>query len=162
MPRNPRLLCGAMAVVGALSGLACDGTLTGMHRTRGTLPVVEEDPLPTSDPAKEGPRQIHAQHLLVMHRESKSAPPTMLRTRIEAKMRAQEALEKIKAGMTMDEAAVEYSDEPGAAQTKGDLGFFSRRQMVKKFADAAFRLKPGELSDVVETEYGFHVIKRLE
>lgn len=142
---------------------ACDGTLSGMHATRGTLPAVYPEPTASVDGSRtSGPARVRAQHLLVMHRESKGASPTMVRTRAEARARAAEALEKIKGGASFDEIVAAYSEEPGAAARAGDLGVFSRRQMVRRFSDAAFRLKVGEVSDVVETEFGFHVIRRTE
>lgn len=108
------------------------------------------------------PKEIGARHILVMHVESTSKPETIKRSRAEAQKRAQEVLLKIRGGASFDEMVREYSDEPGAAERVGDLGLFDRNTMVKGFADAAFALKVNEVSEVVETKYGFHVIKRTE
>jgi peptidyl-prolyl cis-trans isomerase NIMA-interacting 1 len=108
------------------------------------------------------PKQVSAKHLLVMHKESLARPESVTRTRDEARARAQEALLKIRAGAPFEEVVKEYTDEPGGAERGGDLGTFDRGTMVKPFADAAFALKIGEVSEVVETKYGFHVIKRTE
>jgi NIMA-interacting peptidyl-prolyl cis-trans isomerase 1 len=138
-----------------------------MHATRGILPTVYAEPLPSAQPdswSHNEPRTIRAQHLLIMHQGSRSAPPTVVRTKEEARARAEEALARIREGASMDDIVAQYSEEPGAAQREppGDLGEFSRKRMVKKFSDAAFKLQVGEVSGVVETEFGFHVIKRLE
>ena len=159
------------ALVWALAGLgvvACDGTLTGMHATRGVLPTIYAEPLPSASPdarpSASEPTSIAAQHMLVMHRESRSAPPTVVRTKAEARARAEEAQQKIRDGAPVDEIFGRYSDEPGAAQREppGSLGTFSRKSMVKRFSDAAFKLQVGEVSDIIETEFGFHIIRRLE
>ncbi len=154
-----------LALACCASGLlACDGTLSEMHSTRGRVPAVYPDP-PREEAAPvdtSGPAFIRAAHLVVMHKDSRNAPPTMVRSKREARARAEEALAKLKAGADFGEIAAQYSDEPGAAERKGDLGQFSRKQMVRKFSTAAFKLKPGELSEVVETEFGFHVILRTE
>lgn len=108
------------------------------------------------------PREIGAKHLLVMHSGSKSKPEGVERTREQARARAQEALLKIRGGMSFEEAVAIYTDEPGGAERGGDLGVFDRGMMVKGFSDAAFALKIGEVSEVVETPFGFHIIKRTE
>ena len=63
------------------------------------------------------------------------------------------------AGERFDALARQYSQDPGSAAVGGDLGTFGRGEMVKPFEDAAFALQPGELSDIVETPYGLHLIK---
>jgi parvulin-like peptidyl-prolyl isomerase len=108
------------------------------------------------------PSQVGARHILVMHDDSAAKPENLHRTREEARKRAQEALLKIRGGADFAEMVKEYSDEPGSSERGGDLGVFERGTMVKPFADAAFALKVGEVSEVVETKYGFHIIKRTE
>src|SRR5436190_446872 len=97
-----------------------------------------------------------------MHAQPQSRPEAVTRTREEAKNRAQEALLKLRGGADFDQMVKEYSDEPGGPERGGDLGIFERNQMVKSFGDAAFGLKVNEVSEVVETPFGFHIIKRTE
>ncbi len=81
----------------------------------------------------------------------------------KSKKEAEEVLEKIKEGKkSFEELAKEYSEDPSTANRGGDLGWFGRGKMVKEFEDAAFSLKKGEISGIVETSYGYHIIKVLD
>ena len=115
---------------------------------------------PTAATDDAAPEVVAAQHVLVAYTGAKRAPKTVTRSKADAKKRAEEALAKARKGDDFSQLVKAYSDEPGAAERLGNLGKFKREAMVKPFADAAFALKVGDVSDVVETEFGFHVIKR--
>jgi parvulin-like peptidyl-prolyl isomerase len=108
------------------------------------------------------PKEIGARHILIMHKGSKARPEHVERSRDQAKKLAQEVLARIRGGAKFQQMVAKYSDEPGAAERGGDLGVFERHIMVKSFSDTAFALKVGEVSEVVETPFGFHIIQRTE
>jgi peptidyl-prolyl cis-trans isomerase NIMA-interacting 1 len=103
---------------------------------------------------------IRASHLLVGFQGS--SLPNQTRSKAEAKTRAEEAMKRAKKGEDFAKVVAAYTDEPGGAQRGGDLNRFGRGRMVPAFEEAAFALKPNEVSGVVETQFGFHVIKRTE
>ena len=70
--------------------------------------------------------------------------------------------EEIINGASFDSLARKYSDDPGTGAKGGDLGFFERRQMVKPFDEAVFKLKVDEISEVVQTKFGYHIIQLVE
>jgi parvulin-like peptidyl-prolyl isomerase len=108
------------------------------------------------------PDAIIAQHILVAYKTAKRAPKGVTRTKAEAKARAAEALAKIQSGMSFEDAVKAYSDDAGSADRLGSVGKFRRDQMDPAFSAAAFALRVGQVSDVVETPFGFHVIKRTQ
>lgn len=100
------------------------------------------------------PEQVHVAHLLVA-RQGKDVEA--------ARKLANEALEKAMAGDDFAKLVEQYSDDRGSKPRGGDLGFFARGRMVKEFEQAAFAMeKPGEISKVVESAFGFHVLKFIE
>jgi hypothetical protein len=109
------------------------------------------------------PPKVTVKHVLVKHAGAKNPVAGVKRTREEACLRAAEARDKLRGG-SVDWADVvkEYSDEPGAASREGLVGAVERKDLAKPFADAAFELGANQLSDVVETESGFHLILRKE
>jgi NIMA-interacting peptidyl-prolyl cis-trans isomerase 1 len=108
------------------------------------------------------PDAIIAQHILVAYRNARRAPKGVTRSRAEAKARAAEALAKIQSGTTFEDAVTQYSDDAGSADRMGSVGKFRRDAMDPAFSAAAFALRVGQVSDLVETPFGFHIIKRTQ
>lgn len=102
------------------------------------------------------PEQIKASHILC-----KVDPKASAEEKKKAKEKAASLLKEIKAGKDFAELAKTNSDCPSSKQG-GDLGLFGKGQMVPSFESAAFALKQGEVSDVVETQFGYHIIKVTE
>ena len=102
------------------------------------------------------PEQVRARHILI-----KLAPDASDAEKAEAKKKITEILQKLKKGADFADLAKKYSQGP-SSKNGGDLGFFSYRQMVEPFSKAAFALKPGEISGIVKTRFGYHIIKLEE
>lgn len=121
------------------------------------------------------PDQVRASHILVMAnpaeikegltKKNKTLTEAEINQQVQLEMamrykKAQTIANEIKTTPDKFEAkAREVSDDKATAEKGGDLGFFSQGDMVKEFADAAFKLRPNTISDVVQTPFGFHIIK---
>jgi len=102
-----------------------------------------------------GQEERRASHILINATKDASAAD-----RAKAREQAQALLEQVrKDPQSFAALAKQSSQDSGTAQSGGDLGFFTRGDMVKPFADAAYALKKGEISDVVESDFGFHIIQ---
>jgi hypothetical protein len=156
----------------------CSACVVTTFESPGEAPRIAPPPSPVTSPGskKAGaapaplasvdvssqPVEISARHLLIAYKGALRASPGIGRSKAEALQRAEEAQKRAAAGEDFVALVKQYSDEPGAGDRGGDLGKFDRQSMVPAFANAAFALKVGEVSAVVETQFGFHVIKRTE
>ena len=100
---------------------------------------------------------VTASHILIKTQDDEGNELSDTKKK-EAKKKAEEVLAKVKAGEDFAELAKEYSED-SSASSGGDLGTFGRGKMVTEFEDAAFAMNAGEISDIVQTEYGYHIIK---
>jgi peptidyl-prolyl cis-trans isomerase C len=98
------------------------------------------------------PEKVKASHILIQ-----ISPDATEQEKADAKSTLQTALEEAKGGSDFAELAKKHSQCPSASQG-GDLGYFTRGRMVPEFEEAAFKLEPGQISDIVETQFGYHII----
>lgn len=101
------------------------------------------------------PEQYELQQVLIF-------PPSSAEAKFQVKERLLEIRERILKGERFATLAVAYSEDRASAIRGGELGFRSREELVQAFADVAFTLKEGQVSQIVETEYGFHIIQMIE
>ncbi len=102
------------------------------------------------------PERVRERHILI----STMNKPKEEQAKLEAK--AADILKQLRAGADFAELAKKNSDDPGSAQKGGDLDWVTRGQMVKPFEEASFSLKVNEISNLVKTDYGFHIVQVLE
>lgn len=115
----------------------------------------------TSDYQK--PEQVKARHILISYQGAQSATTSVERSKEQAKKLAEDIHKEVTApGAKFEAVARAKTDEPNGKETAGELGYFTREAMVKPFSDAAFALKKNEISGVVETPFGFHIIEVLD
>lgn len=104
--------------------------------------------------------QVKARHILIAPKGSAAAQPGKKElTDDEAKAKADDLRKQIVGGASFDELAKKESDDVGSGARGGDLGSFSRGQMVPEFEQAAFNAKVGDVTPVVKTQFGYHIIK---
>jgi peptidyl-prolyl cis-trans isomerase D len=102
------------------------------------------------------PERVHVRHILI----KTTGVPKDQQGKLHEK--AEDVLKQLKSGADFASLAKKNSDDPGSAEKGGDLGWIVKGQTVPDFEKAAFSLKPNELSGVITTEYGFHIIQVLE
>jgi peptidyl-prolyl cis-trans isomerase C len=98
------------------------------------------------------PEKVKASHILLQ-----ASPDASEEEKTAAKATLQTVLEEAKGGADFAELAKKHSQCPSAPQGR-DLGYFTRGRMVPEFEEAAFKLEPGQISDIVETQFGYHII----
>jgi peptidyl-prolyl cis-trans isomerase C/peptidyl-prolyl cis-trans isomerase SurA len=103
--------------------------------------------------------QIRASHILLMYKGASHSDS--MRSKQEAEVAANVLRSELAGGADFANLAQRHSDCP-SGEDGGDLGYFTRGAMVPEFEEAAFGLAPGEVSDVVETAFGFHLIQRTD
>jgi peptidyl-prolyl cis-trans isomerase D len=102
------------------------------------------------------PSRVHVQHILLMTVGKTDAEVE------EIRKKAEDILKQAKKGSNFNDLAKKYSEDPGSKDKGGDLGFIVAGQTVPEFEKTAFSLENGQISDLVKTQYGFHIIKVVE
>ena len=102
------------------------------------------------------PNRVHAEHILFMTVGKTDAEVD------EIKKNAEDVLKQAKKGAKFEDLAKKYSEDPGSKEKGGDLGWITQGQTVPEFEKTAFGLDKGQISDLVKTQYGFHIIKVLD
>jgi peptidyl-prolyl cis-trans isomerase D len=102
------------------------------------------------------PNRVHVEHILFMTVGKTDAEVE------EIKKKAEDVLKEVKKGGKFEDLAKKYSEDPGSKDKGGDLSWITQGQTVPEFEKTAFSLSPGQVSDLVKTQYGFHIIKVLE
>ena len=124
------------------------------------ITLTDEDLKKVYESKKGEYEQVGARHILIAFKGSPAAQPGKPElTEEQAKAKAEELRNKIVGGASFEELAKAESDDTGSGANGGALGEFTRGQMVPEFEKAAFEAKVGEVTPVVRTQYGYHVIK---
>lgn len=131
-----------------------------LQKIEKSITVTDEDLKKQYDAKKNDYEQVSARHILIAFKGSPAAQagkPEL--TEEQAKAKAEDLRKKIVAGASFEELAKAESDDTGSGANGGALGEFGRGQMVPEFEKAAFEAKVGEITPVVRTQFGYHIIK---
>ncbi|MFP6685661.1 MAG: peptidylprolyl isomerase [Polyangiaceae bacterium] len=153
-------------MLGALVLAGCGSMSEGQAPTSPAAPPITPEgqclaeaqsagPFPATSPAR-----VSVSHILVRHASSKRAPEGMTRSRGDACLRAEGALQALKQGRDFAELVAEFSDERGAKTRAGSIGSIEPEDVDPAFGAAAFSLEVNQVSNVVESRSGFHIILR--
>lgn len=129
----------------------------------GVVKFIEKKSTPDEKKLKkyydENSEKIDASHILLVTTDEKTGKTYPDEKKAEIKKKADEVYEKAKSGEDFAKLAKEYSQDPGSKESGGSLGEFSKGSMVEEFEKVAFSMKEGEISQPVETQFGYHIIK---
>lgn len=129
-------------------------------RIEKSISISEQDLRKEYEARRNEYEQVTARHILIAFKGSPAALKDRKElTEEEAKAKAEALRKQILAGASFEDVAKKESDDTGSGASGGDLGPFVRGQMVPEFEKAAFEAKPGELTPVVRTQFGYHIIK---
>jgi peptidyl-prolyl cis-trans isomerase C len=131
-----------------------------LQRIEKGITITDEDLKKKYDSNKNDYEQVKARHILIAFDGSPAAQADKPKlTEEQAKAKAEELRKQIVGGAKFEEIAQKESDDTGSGSRGGDLGEFGRGQMVPEFEQAAFGAKVGEVTPVVRTQFGYHIIK---
>ncbi len=155
--------------LGAAKALGLEGVprerIYALRSDRNMASSIRARPKPSTQPAR-GSQSVAglfgAKHILLMYVGSLRALPQVTRSKDEARALAESIVKRARAGEDFNALAWQFTDEPNGASRNGDLGRFPKGTMVPEFEKALEALKVGEISGVVETRFGFHVILRTQ
>ena len=134
-------------------GLRITGLIDTELSTRAAVTPEQVNQFYTSNSFQQGER-VRASHILIAVPENADAA-----AKEAARAKASEILSQVKGGADFAELAKQHSQDPGSGPRGGDLDYFERGQMVGPFEEAAFALAPGQTSELVETRFGYHIIR---
>jgi peptidyl-prolyl cis-trans isomerase C len=131
-----------------------------LQRIEKGITITDEDLKKQYDARKSEYEQVAARHILIAFKGSPAAQEGKAElTEEQAKAKAEELRKQIVGGASFEELAKKESDDLGSGARGGELGEFGRGQMVPEFEKAAFEAKVGDVTPVVRTQFGYHIIK---